>query len=137
MKTAQPDSSRFFDRDISWLSFNERVLMEAGKNSVPLLERLKFLAIYSSNLDEFYRVRIPSIMALNQVHKKKSEVVKRIDAIIENHLQQFGHTLKQDIIPALKEQNVHFVYDEEIPTAIQHEVSEIFFSKIAAYLHVV
>ena len=49
---------KFFDRDLSWLSFNYRVLMEAMDKSVPLLERLKFIAIYSSNLDEFFRVRV-------------------------------------------------------------------------------
>ena len=55
----------FFNRDLSWLSFNERVLMEAESERVPLLERIKFLAIYSSNLDEFYRVRMPVLMAID------------------------------------------------------------------------
>ena len=53
---AAPDI--YIDRDLSWLSFNERVLMEAADKSVPLLERLKFLSIYQSNLEEFFRVRI-------------------------------------------------------------------------------
>jgi polyphosphate kinase len=63
----------FANRDISWLSFNERVLQEAGKTSVPLNERIKFLSIYSSNLDEFYRVRMPALMALKKMDKEKTE----------------------------------------------------------------
>ena len=68
---------KFFDRDLSWLSFNYRVLMEAKHKSLPLLERLKFIAIYSSNLDEFFRVRVASIRHLIQIDKKK--IYKRID----------------------------------------------------------
>ncbi len=49
------------DRELSWLSFNERVLQEAEDPDVPLMERLKFLAIFSSNMDEFFRVRVASI----------------------------------------------------------------------------
>ena len=57
-------------RDISWLSFNYRVLQEAMDPSVPLLERVKFLAIYSSNLDEFFRVRIANHRNLVRAGKK-------------------------------------------------------------------
>ncbi len=54
----------FFHRDLSWLLFNDRVLDEARRDTVPLMERIRFLAIYSSNLDEFYRVRMPALNAL-------------------------------------------------------------------------
>ena len=57
----------YYNRDISWLGFNERVLMEAKDTAVPLLERLKFMAIFSSNLDEFFRVRMPSIFAFTSI----------------------------------------------------------------------
>ena len=49
---------RFFNRDLSWLAFNERVLALAREEGIPLLERVKFLAIFSSNLDEFFQVRV-------------------------------------------------------------------------------
>ena len=52
------EENLYINRELSWLSFNERVLLEAADTSVPLLERLKFLMIYQSNLEEFYRVRI-------------------------------------------------------------------------------
>ena len=61
----------FFNRDASWLSFNERVLLEAANTHTPLLERIKFLSIFSSNLDEFYRVRMPAIAALQKIRKEE------------------------------------------------------------------
>ena len=58
---------RFFNRDLSWLGFNSRVLDEAANQRNPLFERIKFLSIFSSNLDEFYRVRMPVIAALKKI----------------------------------------------------------------------
>ena len=52
---------RYIERDISWMYFNHRILQEAQKPTVPLLERLSFLGIYSNNLDEFFRVRMASL----------------------------------------------------------------------------
>ena len=66
-------SISFFDRDLSWLSFNYRVLQEGARENVPLLERISFLSIYCSNLDEFYRVRIPALSALQKINKKAVE----------------------------------------------------------------
>ncbi len=60
----------FYNRDLSWLGFNLRVLQEAADEKVPLYERFKFLSIFSSNLDEFFRVRYPSIAALSRLDKK-------------------------------------------------------------------
>ena len=51
----------FYDKELSWLSFNERVLQEAADKTVPIVERIRFLGIYSANLDEFFRVRVANI----------------------------------------------------------------------------
>jgi polyphosphate kinase len=124
-----------FDRDLSWLSFNERVLMEAEKEEMPLLERMKFLAIYSSNLDEFYRVRITSILAANDF-KNSDRQLAQIKAVIHGHLQRFGKVLTQSIIPGLKNQDIEFLYNEEIPAFLNDPASDFFFTRLAGLLHI-
>jgi polyphosphate kinase len=62
------------NREISWLSFNERVLQEASDPSTPLIERLKFLGIFSNNRDEFYRVRVATINRLTKLGKKAIDI---------------------------------------------------------------
>ena len=59
------------NRELSWLAFNGRVLQEAADPAVPIFERLNFLAIFSSNLDEFFRVRVASIRSLLRLKRKK------------------------------------------------------------------
>ena len=137
--------SSFFNRDISWLSFNERLLAEAAKDHLPLLERLKFLSIFSSNLDEFYRVRMPAIRALHRLNKKKQDkqeilslpdVINEVNETIKSHQQQFGRILSQ-LLPSLKESGVQLIYNEDIPADIQEAASDYFFSHLLAYLHIV
>ena len=62
---------RYFNREMSWLAFNRRVLQEAQSPEVPLLERIKFLAIFSSNLDEYFKVRVATLRRLVKLKKKK------------------------------------------------------------------
>lgn len=115
----------FFNRDLSWLSFNERVLMEAARPAVPILERIKFLSIYSSNLDEFYRVRMPVVMWDYELANHK----------VGQQQQMFGEIISKQILPALAAENIHWLYNEPIPEQISAQVSDLFFNEILAYIH--
>jgi polyphosphate kinase len=132
----------FFDRDLSWLSFNERVLTEASRDTVPLMERIKFLAIYSSNLDEFYRVRIPALKALHKLtrDKKNAENDSQVDTINRVVMKQqtfFGSIIREQILPALRQHNIHLVYNEPVPETIERFLQDYFMNVVAAYIHIV
>ncbi len=104
----------YVHRDISWLSFNYRVLQEAKDPSVPLFEKIKFLAIYSSNLGEFYRVRVSNHKNLIRAGKKTvrnvefqpKEIVKEIMSLVEKQQEEFSHIFQNLIIPGLEKEGV-------------------------------
>jgi polyphosphate kinase len=130
----------FFSRDISWLSFNERVLMEAGREQVPLGERIKFLSIYSSNLDEFYRVRMPALIALQKINKEKpgkepvyTSALEEAKAIIHRQQELFGKTIAA-ILPELEKRQIKLVYKDAIPAEILPALSEYLFTQVLAFL---
>ena len=75
---ADLDGQLFFPRELSWLSFNARVLQEAQNPAVPLIERVRYLGIFSNNLDEFFRVRVAEVRRLISVPKGRSVKVQRI-----------------------------------------------------------
>lgn len=103
------------DRDISWLSFNYRVLQEAKDPSVPLFERLKFLAIYSSNLDEFFRVRMANHRNLIRIGKKTKKqlsispklMVRKIQRIVNQQQEEFAQIFANQIIPELRKHKIN------------------------------
>ncbi len=132
----------YYDRDLSWISFNYRVLMEARNQSVPLLERLRFAAIYSSNLDEFVRVRVASIRSIQEIDKQKITesagvepgLLTDIRATLRSHLQDYGAVL-EDILARFKEKGIHLgAFLDMLSEEQKAEISYHFRSRILAYL---
>ena len=111
------DNYPLIQRDISWLSFNYRVLQEAKDPSVPLFERIKFLAIYSSNLDEFFRVRMANHRNLIRVGKKTKrelefspkQIVKEIQRIVNIQQEEYSRIFEEHIIPELTQHNIYIL----------------------------
>src|SRR6201988_4635970 len=96
---AHHDKRKTIARDISWLSFNARVLQEAADPTVPLRERIRFLGIFSNNLDEFFRVRVATL-------KRMIEVGGNSRTKINMHLEQSPETILDEIqLTVLRQQN--------------------------------
>ncbi|RZK81950.1 MAG: polyphosphate kinase 1 [Pedobacter sp.] len=117
------------NRDVSWIGFNERVLVEAAKSSVPLLERIKFLSIFSSNLDEFYRVRMPILRAFDTYGHIQKEIGKQQN--------EFGRIIYDDVLPGLLEKDIHWIYNKPIPEELMTKVVDVFFSEILTYINTI
>ncbi|WP_439184779.1 polyphosphate kinase 1 [Carboxylicivirga taeanensis] len=107
-----PLEQQFFNRDISWLSFNHRVLEEAKDTNLPLFERLKFLAIYSNNLDEFYKVRVAEYRNAT-LHPESypdipdaKGVLEEINTIVGQHWMEYSHVFKGQILPLMEEKGI-------------------------------
>ncbi len=104
----------YIHRDLSWLSFNYRVLQEAKDPNVPLLERVKFLAIYSSNLDEFFRVRVANHRNLVRAGKKAQKnlafepekVLVQILKTVNTQQQEFTRIFEEEILPELEKHKI-------------------------------
>jgi polyphosphate kinase len=128
----------YFDRDISWLYFNERILQQADDEAVPLLERLNFLAIFSSNLDEFYRVRMPVLVALDKLgglnNTSSENPLHQAQQQIIGQQQEFGRIFTGHLIPALGQNNIHVLFGEPIPDILINAVDDYFFSQVMAFL---
>lgn len=137
----QKNNYTFFNRELSWLSFNGRVLQEAEDESVPIIERLRFLAIFSSNLDEYYSVRIASLKSIIKLKKKENlkagntskKLLKQIYKVVHQQQVLFGHIFR-NIITHLQQFGV-FIHDEKkIPSHLIPEYKLVFQNEILPHL---
>jgi len=125
----------YINREISWLSFNERVLQEAEDKRNPLLERIRFLGIFSNNRDEFYRIRVATIKRLLKLKDTAIEIYGEDPEILLKKLQnkdillqQKFDKLYQDILEELKQNNIYIVNEIEVKKEY-HNYLKLFFEK--------
>ncbi|MFR4462564.1 MAG: hypothetical protein ACLT63_17830 [Bacteroides xylanisolvens] len=112
----------YFKRDISWLSFNYRVLLEALDERLPLYERINFISIYSSNLEEFYKIRVADHKAVasgatesdEETVQSARELVEEINKEVTRQLDDRVHIYEQKILPALRRNHIIFYQDRHV-----------------------
>ena len=132
----------YIHRDLSWLSFNFRLLQEASDKTVPLYERIKFLAIYSSNLDEFFRVRVANLKNLIKVGKKTQrsldfepkELLKNVLATVNAQQEEFSNIMENQIIPDLKSHGIRMLRMKDLKDGQKEYVENYFNENLIPYV---
>ncbi|HLZ71088.1 MAG TPA: polyphosphate kinase 1 [Dehalococcoidia bacterium] len=127
-------SARFTNRELSWIDFNQRVFAEAENPARPLLERIKFLAIYGSNLDEFMMVRLPALRSKVKAGVSEpgpdgippSRLLAELRAIVARCLENAARLLREVLIPALAEQGVLLVRHADLNPRQQAALRDYF-----------
>lgn len=135
-------SLRLKHRDLSWLSFNHRVLQEAADERVPLFERIKFLAIFSSNLDEFFRVRVGSLRALAGLKKRTRKhmqfdpgpLLKRIHKVVNRQQEEFGEIYRNGILRELKKHHIVFLREDQLEPEQELYARAVFQSRVQEWI---
>ena len=131
----------YHKRDVSWLSFNYRVLLEAKDESLPIYERIKFLSIYSSNLEEFYKIRVSGYHSslLESINRDESieEAIKTIDQInteVTAQEKEYYQIFNESILPELKNNNIILYQTHKVEPNHQIYVEKYFNEEVFPYL---
>ena len=132
----------YFKRDISWLSFNYRVLLEAMNERLPLYERINFISIYSSNLEEFYKIRVADHKAVasgatesdEETVQSACELVEEINREVTRQLDDRVRIYEQKIIPALRKNHIIFYQDRHVEPFHEQFIKDFFREEIFPYL---
>ena len=132
----------YINREISWLDFNARVLQEAADQKVPLLERLRFIGIFSNNLDEFFQVRYATVQRIAQSDKTGRKIFggknakDLLKAITQKVIEQQKETNKilSDIKKELEKEQIYFVNEKNVFEEHQEFLKEYFIQKVSPAL---
>ena len=132
----------YFKRDISWLSFNYRVLLEALDEHLPLYERINFISIYSSNLEEFYKIRVADHKAVasgatesdEETVQSARELVEEINHEVNRQLDDRVRIYEEKILPALRKNHIIFYQDRHVEPFHQQFIKDFFREEIFPYL---
>jgi len=127
-------NSKYFNRELSWLEFNDRILNEARDNKNPLLERLNFLSITASNLDEFFIVRVASLRDMESVDFAEKDIagfsvreqLSRIDEKTRVSMDLMYSTFNRSLVPALRSENIIFSSYDELDDACKAQADEYY-----------
>lgn len=134
--------SRFFNRELSWIEFNGRVLHQALRKELPLLERLQFLSIITSNFDEFFQVRVASVKRMQFSDPDKADVsglkpkmvLKQISARSHQIIRTQHECLKNDVLPAMAKKGICYVKPEDFSAAQSDFALNFFLNEVLPLL---
>lgn len=137
-------NKQFKHRDINWLYFNERVLLQAEDESTPLLERLKFLAIFSSNLDEFFKVRVSQLRQIKNIRKKlrkklvskANKTLKIVLKTIDQQQVHFGRIIA-NTLAELEDHNIYIKKVDELNPEQKDYLHQLFDKEIQEYCEII
>ena len=134
-------SEAYVDRDVSWMYFNRRILQEATKHQIPLLERLSFLGIYSNNLDEFFRVRMATLNRIAECEDKSvrtereraKALIKQINKLNNKYAKEYEEAI-HDVTRQLRAEHIYLLKENELDEEQQRYVRDFFRQKLSGFV---